>query len=504
MTASARTATVLEPADPLAEAVLRELGDALAREDAAAVRRLADGYGPRLDRPERRSRGAFATPPDLAAALARHALPALPALPALAPSDLPPPVLDPACGPGALLRAAFARLVALGAPAGVALQALHGVDLDPVAVALCRAVLAVDALESGAAGPLPALLDGLGRRVVAGDALLGPVPGGPGAGGVPVDSGLDLARAFPHVLDVPGEPVEPVTGWRGGFGAVVLNPPWERLKVAGRDWAGRPPEWLREDRASAARSVREGGRHPLVGPGEVNAYLPFLETAWRLLAPTGRAAAVVPAGVVSDRSSSGLLRALLGAGALESVDVLAGDRAYFDGVSSRVGAAVMVLRSGPHGVPGASGVRPASVAIGVAGPDGDRAPLAWPADADAVALVNPNTHTLPAFGSAAEARVVAAVHLRVPVLVRRDPSGVVLDDAWQLRLVTPLHMTRDARHFVGAPGPGLVPLWEAKHAGLLDHRGGGTARPRYWVPASLVTDRFGALAERGWLGGTGT
>ncbi len=319
MTASARTATVLEPADPLAEAVLRELGDALAREDAAAVRRLADGYGPRLDRPERRSRGAFATPPDLAAALARHALPALPALPALAPSDLPPPVLDPACGPGALLRAAFARLVALGAPAGVALQALHGVDLDPVAVALCRAVLAVDALESGAAGPLPALLDGLGRRVVAGDALLGPVPGGPGAGGVPVDSGLDLARAFPHVLDVPGEPVEPVTGWRGGFGAVVLNPPWERLKVAGRDWAGRPPERLREDRASAARSVREGGRHPLVGPGEVNAYLPFLETAWRLLAPTGRAAAVVPAGVVSDRSSSGLLRALLGAGALESV-----------------------------------------------------------------------------------------------------------------------------------------------------------------------------------------
>ena len=213
------------------------------------------------------------------------------------------------------------------------------------------------------------------------------------------------------------------------------------------------------------------------------------------------AAAVVPAGVVSDRSSSGLLRALLGAGALESVDVLAGDRAYFDGVSSRVGAAVMVLRSGAHGVPGASGVRPASVAIGVQGPDGDRSALAWPADADAVALVNPNTHTLPAFGSAAEARVVADVHRRVPVLVRRDPSGAVLDDAWQLRLVTPLHMTRDARHFVGAPGPGLVPLWEAKHAGLLDHRGGRTAAPRYWVPASLVTDRFGALAERGWLAG---
>ena len=42
------------------------------------------------------------------------------------------------------------------------------------------------------------------------------------------------------------------------------------------------------------------------------------------------------------------------------------------------------------------------------------------------------------------------------------------DDPWQLRLVTPLHMTRDAASFAAAPAPGLLPLWEAKHAGLLD------------------------------------
>jgi len=486
------SARALAPAvrDELAEAVLAELGDVLGRADAGAVRALADGYGPRLERPERRRRGAFATPPDLAAALARHALPDLtPARPAWH-------LLDPACGPGALLRAAFARLVALGATPADALAALHGVDLDPVALALCRAVLAVDALEAGLDGPLAAVLDGLGRRIVAGDALLGPVPG---RAGLPADpEGLDWSAAFPRVLAVPGAPAEPVTGWRGGFDAIVLNPPWERLKVAGRDWAGRPPERLREERASAARSVRESGRHPLVGAGEVNAYLPFVETAWRLLAPGGRAAAVVPAGIVSDRSSSALLRALLAAGALESVDVLAADRAYFHGVSARVGAAVVVLRAGVHGPPQE---RPASVAIGVLGPDGDRAPLAWPVDAAGVALVNPNTHTLPAFGSAAEARVVQEVHRRVPVLVRRAADGSVLADAWQLRLITPLHMTRDARWFSAAPGPGLVPLWEAKHAGLLDHHGGGTSGPRYWVPSALVEARFGELAERGWLAG---
>ncbi len=505
------SAPPLAPAvrDELAEAVLAELGDALGRGDAGAVRALAGGYGPRLERPERRRRGAFATPPDLAAALARHALP-----------DVTPDrpvrhVLDPACGPGALLRAAFARLVGLGATPADALAALYGVDLDPVALALCRAVLAVDALEAGLDAPLDAVLDGLSRRIVVGDALLGPAAARPGdgdvTGDVPADvtgdfpaagrahpEGLDWAAAFPRVLAVPGAPAEPVTGWRGGFDAIVLNPPWERLKVAGRDWAGRPPERLREERASAARSVRERGRHPLVGAGEVNAYLPFVETAWRLLAPAGRAAAVVPAGIVSDRSSSALLRALLAAGALESVDVLAADRPYFDGVSARVGAAVVVLGAGVHGPPQE---RPASVAIGVPGPDGDRAALAWPVDAAAVALVNPNTHTLPAFGSAAEARLVQGVHRRVPVLVRRAGDGSLLADPWQLRLITPLHMTRDARWFSTAPGPGLVPLWEAKHAGLLDHHGGGTSGPRYWVPSALVAARFRELAERGWLAG---
>ena len=93
------------------------------------------------------------------------------------------------------------------------------------------------------------------------------------------------------------------------------------------------------------------------------------------------------------------------------------------------------------------------------------------------------------------------MHARVPVLVRRSPEGAVLDDPWQLRLVTPLHMTRDAASFATAPAPGSVPLWEAKHAGLLDHRGGGTPSPRYWVPRTLVERRFGALVERGWLAG---
>ena len=399
-----------------------------------------------------------------------------------------PRVVDPACGPGALLRAAFARLVALGVPMRAALGALHGVDADPVAVEICRAVLVADARAAGL-GVSVADVAGVAERIVVGDALLGPA------------DGLDWPAAFPQVLAMPGADPEPVTGWRGGFDAVVLNPPWERLKVAVRDWAGNPPRRLREERARAARAVREDGRHPLTGVGEVNAYLPFVETSWRLLAPSGRAAAVVPAGVVSDRSSAGLLGGLLQADALESVHVLAAEAAAFDGVSSRVGAAVLVLRSGPHGTAAGCPPRGALVAIGLPSADADPAARGWRADPATVALVNPNTRTVPVFGSATEARLVADVHRRVPVLVRRDRDGAVADNPWQVRLVTPLHMTRDARWFATSPGPGLVPLWEAKHAGLLDHLGGGRSHPRYWVPEELVRSRFAGLVERGWLAG---
>ncbi len=455
------------------------LADAVRRGDPDAVLALADGYAPALPPPERRRRGAFATPPALAASLARLALPALGAT--------VPTVVDPACGAGALLRAAFTRLVALGAGPRDALAALHGVDADAEAAALCRAALAVQARAAGVDAPLAALVGELEERVVVGDALLPPAAGG-----------LDWCAAFAPVLAAAPAPADPVTGWRSGFGAVVLNPPWERLKVAVRDWAGSPPEHLRAEQARAARAVREGGRHPLTGAGEVNAYLPFLETGWRLLAPSGRLAAVVPAGVVSDRSSSALLQAWLEADALESVRVLGTARPIFDGVSARVATAVLVLRSGP-GAPRPPVARGASVAVGV--PDADVPADTWRATAASVALVNPNTRTLPAFGSAAQARLAERVHRDVPVLVRRSASGAVTDDPWQLRLVTPLHMTRDAPAFATAPGPASVPLWEAKHAGLLDHLGGGTAQPRYWVPRALVERRFAGLVERGWLAG---
>lgn len=466
---------------------------------------------------ERRNRGAFSTPPAFAHSLAARALAGW----ALAGWEVRgagpdgnhpervPTVVDPSCGAGALLRAVLAHLIDRGLPPRLAALSVHGVDADPVAVRLCRAVLAADLTRAGH----PSHPEQLADRIVAGDALLGPTPNRPAAG-----DGVVWHELFPAVLDRPEAAIEPVTGWRGGFDAVVANPPWERLKVHARDWDGEPPPGLRADRADLSRALRDAGRHPLTGAGELNAYLPFVETCWRLLAPGGRAALLVPAGIASDRSAARLLEELVGSGALDRLHLIQPAGPIFVGVSGRIGVAIVELAGGPQtrlsepGAPGgrvgqaggpATAERVAEVAVGMQAPSDPPGERAWPLAASLLRVLNPNTGTTPLFGSATDARIVTAVHRGTPVLVRRDPASprVVVDDAWRLQLITPFHMTRDAPQFRSAPGEGLLPLWEAKHCGLLDPYGGSVAAQRYWVPEELVYERYGGLCERGWLAG---
>lgn len=197
----------------------------------------------------RRRSGSYYTPPALVEQLL--ALTLDPLLDAGARPDALR-VCDPACGAGAMLLAAGRRLVARGGdPVTVFSRCLHGVDLHPVAVDLCRFALWWEGADP----------DALTARVREGNALLDDVT-------------------------LPGE--DPGVPWRAfagdGFDAVLGNPPW--IAHAGRaaqplspalraHYAAHDPAFARYRSTHGmfvhlgARVLRPGGRLGLILPSSV-------------------------------------------------------------------------------------------------------------------------------------------------------------------------------------------------------------------------------------------
>ena len=205
-----------------------------------------------LDAASRRSGGAFYTPPEVAAAVVGWALAGRAAG--------CPVVCDPAAGGGAFLLAAAEALAAGGRPrAEVVEQCLEGGDIDPLAVAVTEAVLALWC--GGAAVP----------RMVVGDAL---------------------------ALDPSVWPAEP--------DVVVGNPPF--LNQLGRTTARRPGDVavLRRRFGAAVTAYAD------------TAVL-FLVMASRLVRPGGAVALILPESFLATRDARGARSAVLSGAALEDL-----------------------------------------------------------------------------------------------------------------------------------------------------------------------------------------
>jgi hypothetical protein len=178
------------------------------------------------DRESRRKNGAFYTPSSAAGALVEEALATVTRRP-----GKPPRILDPACGTGAFLVAAFRQLVAaqidqpmegsFARRLALAAATLHGVDRDARAVDLARraALLTVlddprvhEELELALAFPSTAAITRAVGGIVHGDSLLA-LEGSESlrAGGAPP---VDWPRVFSSAFAA------------GGFDLVIGNPPF--------------------------------------------------------------------------------------------------------------------------------------------------------------------------------------------------------------------------------------------------------------------------------------
>lgn len=363
--------------------------------------------------------------------------------------------------------------------------------------------------------------------------------------------------AFPHVFHVTGDdgPENSRTGWSGGFDVVLGNPPWEKVKLAEKEFfATRAPEiasaagarrkamiTLLEDsdpvlfaayRAALRHAdgeshlIRESGRFPLCGRGDVNTYAVFAEAMRDAISLTGRMGMVVPTGIATDDTTKEFFGDVVEKRSLVSLYDFENREALFPAVHRSYKFSLLTLAGKARPVESADFAFFCHQVTDL--DEDDRRFTLSPED---LALLNPNTRTCPVFRTRRDAEITRAIYERVPVLIREgDPEG----NPWSVTLRQGLfNMTSDSglfrtRHWLEDRGFVLegnafrkdgeiyLPLYEGKMVHHFDHRWAGVADggdfadtptdakrdpnhaplPRYWVGAKEVGAR---LDDQRWL-----
>ncbi|MDO5701524.1 MAG: N-6 DNA methylase [Bowdeniella nasicola] len=258
---------------------------------------------------------------------------------------------------------------------------------------------------------------------------------------------------------------------RGGFSAVLGNPPWEKAKFQEREFfesrapefaamagakrkaaiaaleAGTPEEQglyreFAEARERANRFLavaKGGGLFPLTGTGDLNTYALFTELTTRLVSPNGRLGIIVPTGIATDKTTSAFFRSVTEARRVESLYDFE-NKGIFPEVHSSFKFCLLTVTGADQPVTAA---HYAFFLHSVA----EIADRAYALSAEEIALVNPNTGTLPIFRTRRDADITLGIYRRLPVLVREATDDRPEENPWGVRFSSMFHMTNDSHLF---------------------------------------------------------
>ncbi|MEE4541386.1 DNA methyltransferase [Streptomyces sp. V4-01] len=289
---------------------------------------------------------------------------------------------------------------------------------------------------------------------------------------------LEFPRIF-RVEDRDAADTNPVTGWQGGFDAVLGNPPWERVKIQEKEWFtaagddaiadadnasvrkrliaallastdehGNAVEGDRElhrefqtalrEAAGTTNMLRDSGIFPMTGTGDVNTYAVFAEKARHLLAPEGMSGLVLPTGIATDKTTSAFFADVVKKRHLVTVLDFENEEKLFADVHHAYRFCLFTVGGS------ALSFERARLAFQARRPeelDGREFML----DAEGFRRINPNTLTAPICEGNDQLRVLENIHA-VPVLWDRSGGGAGANP-WGLRLVRMFHMADDSSLF---------------------------------------------------------
>jgi hypothetical protein len=321
---------------------------------------------------------------------------------------------------------------------------------------------------------------------------------------------------FPHIFRVGVGVTRPErkTGWSGGFSCVIGNPPWERIKLQEQEFfASRNPEIANAPNAAARKKLiaalktsedpsdhvlheefltelrkasgeshllRDSGRYPLTGQGDINTYALFAETARTIIGPMARLGIIVPTKIATDNTTRYFFSDLVQSRSLASLFDFRYTSNFFKSTAIAQGNrfCLLTITSTPS-----SSMRLAFLCDSIAkAVDPDRqASLS----VDDIALLNPNTGTCPTFRTNRDAQIAIGIYKRIPVLWRDNPE----ENLWGLSFMRMFDMANDSHLFrtreelenggwtldgnvFTNDDKHMLPLYEAKMIHHFDHRFG--------------------------------
>lgn len=308
---------------------------------------------------------------------------------------------------------------------------------------------------------------------------------------------------FPHIFTVGDDRANTgdTSGWSGGFTCLIGNPPWDkatfqtrefftkhgRLDIADASSGAKRDKLIRElatsdpslhqayttglrDSLANIHFLLNSGRYPLTGSGIVNLYALFAETFRSLISQDGHAGIYTPTGLATDLGTSAFFANAFAESRVWSFYDFVNQGVFFPGVHAQFRFALSVFTGFAT-----SKVSLAFVLRSLSELEEKRITLS-PRE---VLLMNPNTGTLPVFGSSEDARIVLDKYRRYPVLA----NEVTGENPWGVSFGLMFNITTESASFLDleelrdAPGmlpntngPGVLPLYEGKHMYFYDHR----------------------------------
>lgn len=309
-----------------------------------------------------------------------------------------------------------------------------------------------------------------------------------------------------------GYEFDEVMNGRGGFDAVITNPPWEIFKPQAKEFFAeysdlvtknkmtikefeKEQDKLLKNKAVRAAWLEYQSRFPHLSGyyraapqfanqiavvngkkagSDVNLYKLFTEQCYNLLRPGGLCGLIIPSGIYTDLGAKQLRELLFTQTRVDALFGLSNERFLFDGVDHRFKICLLTFEKGGQTERFAAAFRinPREAVRAEELDDffhsaGQHVEMAVPL----IRRLSPDSLSVMEFRGALDVQIAEKM-LRWPLL------GEKLDGVWNLKLTTEFHMTNDSHLFKTKPSVGCLPLFEGKMIHQFTSTWGG---PKYWI-----------------------